>query len=133
MEPSTRTEISFKVACNKLGINVVDLNMNSSSITKGETFEDTLQTLEAMGIEGAIIRTKDETLIEGHRDSRKLSLINAGSGQISHPSQAMLDLLTIYNSFNRIDNLKVTIVGDIKHSRVAASHIKLHKELGNQI
>lgn len=133
MEPSTRTQLSFEIACQKLGINTVQLNSQQSSLKKDESFEDTLQTLEAMGISGAIIRSTDDLLIKRHLPNRKLSMINAGSGVSSHPSQAMLDLLTIYNHFNRIDNLKISIIGDVNHSRVANSNIELHKILNNTI
>jgi aspartate carbamoyltransferase catalytic subunit len=133
MEASTRTQLSFEIACEKLGVRVLNLNTTHSSLTKGESFEDTLQTLEAMGISAAIIRTSDDTLIESHRYNRKLSLINAGSGSASHPTQAMLDLLTIHDKFDRISDLKISIVGDINHSRVAASHLKLHNTLGNEV
>lgn len=132
MEASTRTNLSFKVACQRLGVNILELDIKHSSFEKGETFRDTVETIEAMGADALIVRTSDDQLLNNHRDINS-SLINAGSGITSHPSQALLDLFTIQTELNRIDKLTIAIIGDIEHSRVASSNIKLHLELGNEV
>ncbi len=132
MEASTRTNLSFQAACKRLGINILELDVKHSSFEKGESFRDTAETIEAMGADALIVRTSDDQLLNNHRDL-DLSLINAGSGIISHPTQALLDLYTIQKELNSIHNLTIAIVGDIEHSRVASSNIKLHKTLGNEV
>jgi aspartate carbamoyltransferase catalytic subunit len=122
-ESSTRTRFSFEVAGKKLGYHVLNFYPNSSSTQKGESLYDTLKTLESMGIRVAIIRTSEEMLLQDISDKLSLSIINAGAGSNEHPTQGLLDLLTIKNHFNRIEGLKVAIIGDIKHSRVANSNI----------
>lgn len=133
MEPSTRTEMSFKIASAKLGFIHVDLNADRSSLKKGETFEETLHALQTMGVRSAIVRTKDENLLKEQQQKTEISLINAGSGTSHHPTQAMTDLLTIKKELGRTTNLKLAIIGDIKHSRVANSNIILHQKLGNEL
>lgn len=133
MEPSTRTELSFKAACSRLGYTYLDLHKDRSSLVKGEDFLDTLDVLEAMGAKTVIIRTSDESLIDDIQHRTNLNIINAGSGKTHHPTQALLDLVTMKRELGRINNLKIGIVGDLLHSRVANSTIDLHEKLGNEL
>lgn len=130
-EPSTRTSLSFQIAARNLGIEVFNLEEQMSSFTKGEDFQDALKVFESMGFDGLVMRSSGAELLEVRDTS--LSMINAGSGVGYHPSQAMLDLATIHEHFGRYDKLKIAIVGDIEHSRVASSHRRLHQKLGNEL
>lgn len=131
-ENSTRTKSSFQMAEKKLGIDLIEVNPATSSVQKGETLSDTLRTLEAIGVDFAVIRHGQtgwyEELMENPYVT--LGLFNAGDGAGVHPSQTLLDLLTIENEFGRIDGLKVGIIGDLAHSRVAKSDAKILKSLG---
>lgn len=122
-ESSTRTRLSFEVAAKKLGYHVLNFHPSSSSTQKGETLYDTLKTLEAMGVNSAIIRTSEENTLQEIAPKLNLAVINAGAGSNEHPTQGLLDLLTMREVFNKIEGLKVAIIGDIKHSRVANSNI----------
>ncbi len=122
-EPSTRTRFSFEVAAKKLGYHVLNFDPKASSTEKGETLYDTLKTFEAMGVAATIIRTSEENILQEVAPQVQVSVINAGAGANEHPTQALLDLLTMRQHFGRIEGLKVAIVGDIKHSRVANSNI----------
>jgi aspartate carbamoyltransferase catalytic subunit len=124
-ENSTRTRCSFEIAAKKLGAHVINLDVDHSSITKGETILDTLLTLESLGVDMCVVRHSNDNALSDVAEKLKLSLINAGTGKIEHPSQALLDLFTIQQEFNQLDGLKVAICGDIKHSRVASSFIQL--------
>jgi len=132
-EASTRTRFSFEVAAKKLGYHVLNFNPSSSSTQKGETVYDTVKTLEAMGVNIAIIRTAEENLLQEIVPKVKLALVNAGSGTKEHPSQSLLDLLTIKQHFGYIEGLNVAIIGDIKHSRVASSNIEGLSKLGAHV
>jgi aspartate carbamoyltransferase catalytic subunit len=122
-ENSTRTRVSFKLAANKLSMSVIDLDLQHSSETKGELMEDTIKTLAAMGINLFVIRHSQDGLpqeLAEHLASH-IHIINAGDGQHAHPSQAMLDLMTIIEKKPDLDLLKIAIIGNIRHSRVANS------------
>ena len=129
-EPSTRTKLSFEHAAKKLGFKVLDFSPEHSSVKKGESFEDTILTLLAMQVDGFIIRHPEDHI------SKKISsmlpenvfYINAGDGNHAHPTQAMLDVFTMNEKFNDLSNLKVTILGDVNHSRVIPSQIELLKK-----
>ena len=129
-EPSTRTKLSFEHAAKKLGFNVLDFSPEHSSVKKGESFEDTILTLLAMQVDGFIIRHPEDHI------SKTISpmlpdnvfYINAGDGNHAHPTQAMLDVFTMNEKFNDLSNLKVTILGDVNHSRVIPSQIELLKK-----
>ena len=131
-ESSTRTRTSFEVAAKRLSIDVINIDLSTSSETKGEVIWDTLQTLSAMGISFFVIRHSEERLparlAQGLGDSAHV--INAGDGKNAHPSQAMLDLMTIVEHKPNLSALKIAIVGDIKHSRVANSLQCLFKLMG---
>lgn len=119
-EPSTRTHYSFESAELQLGLKVVDFSADSSSVTKGETLYDTVKTFESIGYKALVIRhSQDEYYRE--LENINIPIINAGDGSGNHPSQCLLDLLTIYQEFGHFEGLNVLIVGDIEHSRVAQS------------
>jgi aspartate carbamoyltransferase catalytic subunit len=122
-EPSTRTRVSFEMAAKNLGIRVVNMDFSQSSETKGETINDTIQTLHAMGIQLFVMRHGQNGLPQAMADacSSDMHIINAGDGTHAHPSQALLDMMTIMHHKPQFASLKIAIVGDILHSRVANS------------
>lgn len=124
-EPSTRTKMSFLQATTLLKGNCFDLELSKSSLTKGESLFETLVNLENLGADTFIIRIKEVGFLDLFSKKTKATIINAGEGKYRHPSQALLDLYTIWEEwgydFERLKSLKVTIVGDIKNSRVARS------------
>ncbi|MEE8118399.1 MAG: aspartate carbamoyltransferase catalytic subunit [Gammaproteobacteria bacterium] len=125
-EPSTRTRISFELAARKLGANVMNLDLASSSHKKGESLEDTVTTLAAMRINALVVR-HSETGIPAKVAAScgdNVSVINAGESKVSHPTQGLLDLLTIRRHKPDFNKLVIAIVGDVVHSRVAASAIQ---------
>lgn len=123
-ENSTRTKVSFEIAAKQLNMKHITVDLAKSSEHKGETLLDTLKILEAMGIQCFIFRHKQENLIDTLSDNIKtVSFINAGDGMHAHPTQTLLDLLTIKQHKATFEGLKVVISGDIKHSRVANSLI----------
>jgi len=132
-EPSTRTRTSFEIAGKWMSADVVNLTVSSSSVAKGESFVDTAKTLEAMGVEVVIIRHSLAGTPKLLADSIKAHVINAGDGAHEHPTQALLDLFTIREHKGRIAGLKVVIVGDILHSRVAKSNIWGLTKLGARV
>ncbi|TQR36913.1 aspartate carbamoyltransferase catalytic subunit [Brevibacillus brevis] len=129
-EASTRTRFSFEVAQKRLGAHVLNFIPETSSTVKGETVYDTIRTLEAMGVEAAVIRTKKEGLLQELADSVDLKLINAGDGTNEHPTQCLLDLLTMKRQFGKLSGLTVAIIGDLRHSRVLGSHLHALPKLG---
>lgn len=129
-EASTRTRFSFEVAQKRLGAHVLNFIPETSSAVKGETVYDTIRTLEAMGVEAAVIRTKKEGLLQELAASVGLKLINAGDGTNEHPTQCLLDLLTMKQQFGRLEGLTVVIIGDLRHSRVLGSHLHALPKLG---
>lgn len=120
IEPSTRTLTSFQVAQDKMGIKRYDLHVENSSFKKGETLEDTLINLKAMGINNFVIRNKEESYWKDFKYS--YNIINGGDGTKNHPSQALLDAITIYEHFGTLEKLKVLFVGDVNYSRVYHSN-----------
>ncbi len=132
-EHSTRTDLSFQMAAQRLGMRVLNFAVAHSSASKGETLLDTLETLEALGVDVAVIRHKMDWPKEVEGCNLNLSLINAGSGIFEHPTQALLDAFTMRQHFGSLRGLKVTIVGDIRHSRVARSNLHILTELGAQL
>ena len=132
-EPSTRTRTSFELAGKYLGADVVSINASTSSIVKGESLRDTLRTVEAMGVDAVVIRHKAEGSAEYAAQVIKAVIINAGDGAHAHPSQALLDMFTIEQFKNRLEGLKVAIVGDILHSRVARSDIFGMTKMGVEV
>ncbi|MBZ0223756.1 MAG: aspartate carbamoyltransferase catalytic subunit [Dokdonella sp.] len=123
-EASTRTRTSFDLAARRLGALVVNFDIASSSTSKGETTEDTLATLEAMDADAFVVRHKENgTPAQLAAHARQAAILNAGDGNRAHPTQGLLDLLTIRDRKGRVDGLNVVICGDIRHSRVARSDV----------
>ncbi|GIO06475.1 aspartate carbamoyltransferase [Brevibacillus reuszeri] len=129
-EASTRTRFSFEVAQKRLGAHVLNFIPETSSAVKGETVYDTIRTLEAMGVEAAVIRTKKEGLLQELAETVDMKLINAGDGTNEHPTQCLLDLLTMKRQFGKLAGLTVAIIGDLRHSRVLGSHLHAMPKLG---
>jgi aspartate carbamoyltransferase catalytic subunit len=132
-EPSTRTRISFEFAEKRLGADTVNISASGSSVVKGETLVDTARNLEAMRIDMVVIRHGSSGAAQFLADRIPSNVINGGDGQHEHPTQALLDLLTLRDRLGRIEDLKVCIVGDILHSRVARSNIFGLLALGNEV
>lgn len=122
-ENSTRTRVSFELAAKYLSMPVINLDLQSSSETKGEIIEDTIQSLAAMGVKIFVIRHVESNMPKRLAEAcgSNIHVINAGDGTHAHPSQAMLDLMTIMEKKPNLQQLKIAIVGDIRHSRVANS------------
>jgi aspartate carbamoyltransferase catalytic subunit len=121
-EDSTRTRISFETAAKRLSCDVMSFSVGSSSVQKGESLRDTVQTIAAMGVDAVVVRHQGAGAPRRISDWIDASIINAGDGCHEHPTQALLDLLTLRRSRGAdLDGLRVTIVGDILHSRVARS------------
>lgn len=131
-EESTRTRLSFELAAKHLGFTVLNLDPKRSSETKGESIEDMLQTVAAMGVNIVVMRHAEDDVFERLKDTLppKLQLVNAGSGMWAHPTQAMLDIMTILEQKLILPDIKVAVVGDILHSRVAGSLQRLCALLG---
>ncbi|WP_186577532.1 aspartate carbamoyltransferase catalytic subunit [Aquibacillus kalidii] len=132
-EPSTRTKMSFIVAQRKLGIEVLDFASDFSSVQKGESIYDTARTLESLGASLLVVRHPQDNIVKELSDQISIPVINAGDGKGEHPTQCLLDLLTIYQEYKRFKGIKVAIVGDIKHSRVARSNAYALTTLGAEV
>ncbi|OIJ09832.1 aspartate carbamoyltransferase [Anaerobacillus arseniciselenatis] len=132
-EPSTRTKFSFEVAEKKLGLQVLDFESQSSSVQKGETLYDTVKTLEAIGANAVVIRHPQDHYFDELVNGISIPIINGGDGCGHHPTQSLLDLLTIQQEFAHFQGLNVVIVGDIRHSRVARSNADVLKRLGANV
>jgi len=132
-EPSTRTKSSFEIAEQRLSAHVLNFTVSQSSVAKGENLLDTAKNLEAMGAEAIIIRHPMSGAPSLLARQTGISIVNAGDGSNEHPSQALLDLLTIKQAKGRIEGLKVVIVGDILNSRVARSDIYGLLKLGASV
>ncbi|AZO95495.1 aspartate carbamoyltransferase catalytic subunit [Halocella sp. SP3-1] len=122
-EPSTRTKSSFDLAAKRLSADVMSISKSTSSVMKGETLLDTAKTLEVMGADVVVIRHSIPGAAEFLANNIRASVLNAGDGAHAHPTQALLDLYTIREKKGKIKGLKVLIIGDIAHSRVARSNI----------
>ena len=160
LENSTRTKCSFELAAKRLGLHVLDFEASKSSFSKGETLVDTLHNLYFIGIEAVVIRSSENGLLEKTQAELKypIKLVNAGEGNLSHPTQALLDFMTMTNERDKsehkcsdlrasaskgespwtekmdsIEGKKIVIVGDIKHSRVAKSNVELLSKFGADI
>jgi len=133
-EPSTRTRASFELAARRLGANVINLDMANSSTMKGESLLDTLYTLQAMNTDIFVVRhhvTGAQALMAKHAMPH-VHILNAGESHVSHPTQGLLDVLTIRQHKSGFSNLSVTIAGDIEHSRVARSTVQALTTLGTE-
>lgn len=132
-EPSTRTLSSFEVAAKRLSADVIDLDVPHSSVTKGETVKDTVDTLQAMRADYIVVRHKMSGLPQAIARQTRASVINAGDGAHAHPTQALLDAFTLREVFPDLSGRKVLIAGDILHSRVARSTSRLLLKLGVEV
>lgn len=138
LEPSTRTRSSFEIAAKRLSADTINISSSDSSVVKGETLLDTAQTIESMAPDILVLRHRESGaahFLANHL--KRTAVVNAGDGMHEHPTQALLDCLTIREHFSKIDRelqgLKVAIVGDVRHSRVARSNLWAHKLLGNEV
>ena len=132
-EPSTRTQSSFELAGKRLGADVMSMNITNSAIKKGETLIDTAMTLNAMHPDIIVVRHQDSGASNLLSQKVNCSVLNAGDGRREHPTQALLDALTIIEKKKKIEGLRVAICGDILHSRVARSNIFLLNMLGAEV
>lgn len=132
-EPSTRTRTSFELAGKRLSADVVNFSQSTSSVVKGETLIDTARTIEAMPAEILVIRHPCSGAAELLARSVSASVINAGDGMHEHPTQALLDLYTVREALGRVEGLRVAIIGDVLHSRVARSDIQAFKTMGASV
>ena len=133
-EASTRTRISFELAAKRLSADVINFSADSkSSVAKGESLKDTAWTLEAMGVDAIVVRHGSSGAPHQLSKWVKASVINAGDGSHEHPTQALLDLFSIREHFKDLSGLKVAIVGDILHSRVARSNVKGLVTMGAEV
>jgi len=133
LESSTRTRTSFEIAAKRLGADVVNFNAALSSLNKGETLLDTMRVLDSMQVDAIVIRHQENGAPEFVSRHVAASVLNAGDGSNAHPTQALLDALTVKNRKGRLENLTIAICGDVEHSRVARSGIRLFKKFGAEI
>ena len=132
-EDSTRTRTSFEVAAKRLGADLINVAVKDSSINKGETLLDTMTTINSMNPDVLIVRHPEEGISKRISNNVDACVINAGDGSHEHPTQALLDALTIKNRFNNFSKLQIAICGDILHSRVARSNIIILSKLGAKV
>ena len=132
-ENSTRTRSSFEIAAKRLSADLINFNSSVSSLKKGESLKDTVLTLEAMNPQIIVIRHQAAGSPKYLTTFARSSIVNAGDGFHEHPTQALLDALSIRQRFGTIRKLKLAIVGDILHSRVARSNLILHNKMGNDV
>jgi aspartate carbamoyltransferase catalytic subunit len=132
-EPSTRTQTSFEIAGKRLAADVINFGVGSSSLSKAESLLDTGKTLDAMDLDCVIVRHQVAGVPQRLADVLEAPVINAGDGAHEHPTQALLDMLTVHQEKGRIEGLTVAIIGDIAHSRVARSNIYGFRKLGAEV
>ena len=132
-EPSTRTRVSFELAAKRLTADTLDLPVSSSSVQKGESLIDTGKTLEAMKVDFIVIRHQESGAAELLAKKLKMHIVNAGDGTHEHPTQGLLDLFTLRDKLRVIKGIKVVIVGDILHSRVARSNLWALTKMGARV
>lgn len=132
-EPSTRTRLSFELAAKRLGAHVLTYNPATSSTSKGESLRDTVLTVSAMGADVLVVRHVDEGVPQTVAEWTGVAVVNGGDGTHEHPTQALLDAVTLRRHFDRLEGLRVGIVGDIAHSRVAGSLVHVLPRLGMDV
>lgn len=132
-ENSTRTKCSFQMAEHRLGMKEIPFDVSTSSVQKGETLADTCRTLEAIGVDMLVVRHGETGYYERLQNELNIPLINGGDGSGQHPSQSLLDLMTIRETFGEFAGLTVAICGDLAHSRVARSNVDALKRLGARV
>jgi len=135
LEDSTRTRLSFETAAKRLSADTLTFSVSTSSVNKGESLRDTVETISDMGVDAFVVRHKSAGVPWQMSKWTNASIVNAGDGAHQHPTQALVDCYTVREAFgrNRFDGLMLTIVGDIKHSRVARSNIQAFALLGADI
>ena len=131
-ENSTRTHYSFQCALLNLGINVLSCDTQKSSAQKGESLYDTVRTFEYLGVDGVVIRSSQDEYFK-ELEGINIPIFNGGDGKTNHPTQSLLDLMTIYEEYGKFEGLKCCIVGDILHSRVAHTNIEIMERLGMEV
>jgi aspartate carbamoyltransferase catalytic subunit len=133
-EPSTRTRFSFEVAEKRLGFHILNFSEAVSSAVKGESVYDTVKTLVSLGVEAVVIRHRDPSVIYDLVEKKPgCSIVNAGAGILSHPTQALLDLYTIKQHFGEVAGLRIALIGDLSHSRVVRSNLWSLNMFGAQV
>ena len=132
-EDSTRTRLSFETAAKRLSADTMSFSVSSSSVNKGESVRDTIETIEAMGIDAVVVRHKSSGVPAQIARWTSASVINAGDGWHQHPTQALLDAYTARSHLGSLEGRRIALVGDIKHSRVARSNIEIFTALGAQV
>ncbi len=132
-EPSTRTRMSFEIAAKRLSADLINFSTSSSSLVKGESIIDTINTIKSMIVDLLIIRHSDSGIVDFINNKIDIPIINAGDGKHQHPTQSLLDLYTIKKVFKSLNGLRVAIVGDIINSRVARSDTRLFNKMGMNI
>jgi len=132
-EDSTRTRLSFETAAKRLSADVMNFSVNTSSVKKGESLRDTIETIEAMGVDAIVVRHASAGVPRQIAQWARSAVINAGDGWHEHPTQALLDCYTIRQRFGDLAGRHIAIIGDIKHSRVARSNIAAFTALGAEV
>lgn len=134
-ENSTRTRFSFEMAANRLGIHIYNLEASTSSFSKGESMKDTIENLCEIGINGIVIRHSETGIVNKIMDevNCKMAFINAGDGSNAHPTQALLDFYTMKKHLGTVKDKKISIIGDVRHSRVAHSNVALLNKFGAKV
>lgn len=134
-ENSTRTHFSFEMAANRLGLHIYNFDTTKSSFSKGESLKDTIENLYQIGINGVVIRHGESGVIEKtiNEITCPMVFINGGDGNHAHPTQALLDFYTMRKHLKKVEGKKIAIIGDVKHSRVAHSNVKLLTKFGADI
>ena len=132
-EPSTRTRISFELAEKRLSADTISFTKSGTSVAKGESLRDTVQNIEAMKIDMVVVRHGSSGTPYYLTQCVDANVINAGDGSHEHPTQALLDMYTIYKKYGKLDGLRVVLIGDVKHSRVIRSNIWGLKTLGASV
>lgn len=133
-EPSVRTHFSFKMAANKLGLHLYNFS-TTNSLAKGETLKDMVENLYQIGVNAIVIRHPESGILDKliEEIATPIAFVNAGDGRHTHPTQALLDLYTMQKHFGDVSDKKISIIGDIKHSRVAHANVSLLKKFGAKI
>ena len=132
-ESSTRTQYSFQVAEEKLGMRVISFDPQISSMNKQETFYDRVKTFDSFGVDAIVIRHSQNEYYKELKGHVKAAILNGGDGTGNHPTQSLLDLLTIKQEFKKFAGLKVAIIGDVAHSRVAHTNYNVMRKLGMEV
>ncbi len=132
-EDSTRTRLSFETAAKRLSADVMTFSVGTSSVNKGESVRDTIETIEAMGIDAIVVRHGCAGVPAQVAQWTDAAVVNAGDGAHEHPTQALLDCFTLQQRFGSLDGLRIAIVGDIRHSRVARSDVAMMSALGASV